>query len=143
MWSFSLFHITFFWDEIFCNMLLKIHVSFSIHYIFCINFSWITKNFVKVYKIYQIMDFVLKNYLNFKLYENMLIISFFYYFIKYNFFLDVIYITPHLHVVKGNVSNCECFLSVDIQLTSSQFFSHQNSFINKFSSLVIYKIDYF
>jgi hypothetical protein len=30
---------TFFWDVIFCNILLKIHISFSIHHIFCINFS--------------------------------------------------------------------------------------------------------
>jgi hypothetical protein len=46
------------------------------------------------------MRFVLKNYLNFKLYENMLIILFLFFFVNYNFVLDVMYITPHLHVVK-------------------------------------------
>jgi hypothetical protein len=66
LWSFSLYHRKDFCDEIFCNMLLKIHITFSIHHIFCINFSWITKNFLKVYKFYQILHLVLKNYLNFK-----------------------------------------------------------------------------
>jgi hypothetical protein len=74
LWSFSLFHRKDFCNEIFCNMLLKIHITFSIRHIFCINFSWITKNFLKVYKFYQILRFIFKNYLNFKLYKNMLII---------------------------------------------------------------------
>jgi hypothetical protein len=72
LWSFSLSHRKDFWVEIFCNMLLKIHI-FSINHIFCINFSWISF-FFKMYKFYQILCFILKNYLNFKLYENMLII---------------------------------------------------------------------
>jgi hypothetical protein len=46
-WSFSLYHNKDFLDEIFYNMLPKIHIIFSIHHIFCINFSWITKNFFK------------------------------------------------------------------------------------------------
>jgi hypothetical protein len=35
------------------------------------------------------------------------------------------------------------FLNVDNQLTSSQFFSHQNSFIKRIFNLITYKIDYF
>jgi len=35
------------------------------------------KNFLKMYRFYQILHFVLKNYLKFKLYENMLIIQIF------------------------------------------------------------------
>jgi hypothetical protein len=100
-WSFSLYHKRDFLDETFCNMFLKIHYISSIHYIFCINFLLITKNFLKLYKFYQILHFVLKNYLNFKLYENMLIILWFFScIIKYNFALNVMYITPYLHVVK-------------------------------------------
>jgi signal transduction histidine kinase len=80
----------------------KIHIISSIHHIFCINFWWITKNFLKVYRFYQILHFVLKNYLNFKLYEDMLILfyDFFSCLIKYNFALYFVYITPHLHVIK-------------------------------------------
>jgi hypothetical protein len=48
LWSLSLYHKKDFWDEIFCNMLLKIHISFSIRHIFCNNFSWIT-DFFKIY----------------------------------------------------------------------------------------------
>ncbi len=61
-WSFSISHKKDFPDE----MLLKIHIIFSIHHIFCINFWWITKKFLKVYRFYQIMCFVLKNYPNFE-----------------------------------------------------------------------------
>jgi hypothetical protein len=64
LWSFSLSHKNDFWDEIFCNMLLTIHILFSIHHIFCINFSWIFKNFQKVHRFYQILCFILKHYLN-------------------------------------------------------------------------------
>ncbi len=64
-------------DEIFCNMLFRIHIMFSIHHIFCINFSWINFFNFKVYKFYQILCFILKNYFKFKLYENMLIIWWF------------------------------------------------------------------
>jgi hypothetical protein len=43
LWSFSVSHTKEFWDEIFCNMLLEIYIYiFSIHHIFCINFSGIT-----------------------------------------------------------------------------------------------------
>jgi len=57
--------------------IIKNTSQFSIHHIFCINFSWITKNFFKMYKFYQMMRFVLKIYRNFKLYENMLVIWWF------------------------------------------------------------------
>jgi len=116
-----------------------------------------------VYRFYQIICFVLKNYPNFELHENMLIILwFFFLYHKYNFALNVMYITPHWHVVKDfwnlkilfnrflikkiqipKIPNCECFLSVGNQLKSSQFFSHQNSIIKRVFSLVIFKIDYF
>jgi len=86
-----------FLDEIFCNMLLKIHIIFSIHHIFNIIFSWITKNLLKMYRFYQI-HFILKNYHNFKLY----FICLFCCIINYNFALDVMYITPHLHTVKDS-----------------------------------------
>jgi hypothetical protein len=56
-----------------------------------------------MYKFYQILHFILKIYLNFKLYENMLII---YYFIllfhKLQLCFRYHYITPHLHVVKDS-----------------------------------------
>jgi hypothetical protein len=48
-----------------------------------------------MYTFYQILHFILKNYLNFKLYENMLIILF-----SHIYILDVMYITPHLHMIK-------------------------------------------
>jgi hypothetical protein len=117
-----------------------------------------------VYKIYEIFHFILKNYFNFKLYENMLIIFlFFYFFIKIFLKKDVMYITPHLHVVKDfwkfeilfnrflilkilrfhNFQIVSVFLNVDNQLTSPQFFSHQNSFIKIIFSLLFYKIDCF
>ncbi len=35
----SLFHRKDFWDQIFCNMLLEVHIIFSGYHIFCINFS--------------------------------------------------------------------------------------------------------
>jgi hypothetical protein len=55
-----------------------------------------------MYKFYQILHFILKIYLNFKLYENMWIIwCFILLFHILNFFLDVMYITPHLHVVTN------------------------------------------
>jgi hypothetical protein len=47
-------------------------IIFLIHHIVCINFPRITKNFFKVYIFYQNFHFVLKIYLNFKLYENIL-----------------------------------------------------------------------
>ncbi len=59
-WSFSFSHRKDFLDEIFYNMLLNIHIIFSIHHNFCINFLWITKNFQKVYKFYQILRSVSK-----------------------------------------------------------------------------------
>jgi hypothetical protein len=101
LWSFSLFHKKNFWDQIFCNVLLKIHIYFLIHHIFCIKFSWITKNLKKVYGFYQILHFILNIYLNFKFYENMLIIEcFILLFHKLKLCLYVKNITPHLHVVK-------------------------------------------
>jgi hypothetical protein len=38
-WSFSLSHKNDFLDEIFCNMLLKIHIIFSIHHFFLLTFD--------------------------------------------------------------------------------------------------------
>ncbi len=56
-----------------------------------------------MYRLYQILCFVLKKYLNFKLYKKMLIIyCFILFFINKIFVLDVMYITPHLHVVKDS-----------------------------------------
>jgi hypothetical protein len=59
--------------------------------------------FLKMYKFYQILCFISKNDHNFKLYHNMLkfpsVISCI---ISYNFFLNNIYITSHLHVVKDS-----------------------------------------
>jgi hypothetical protein len=60
LWSISVSHRKSFWDEIVCNMLLKIHIIFSIHNIICINVSWLTKKFLKMYKYYQILRFILK-----------------------------------------------------------------------------------
>jgi hypothetical protein len=73
------------------------------HTLFLINFWWITKNFLKMYKFYQIMCFVLKNHPNFKLHENMLIslwFIFLYHKIKLCFRCHVH--TPHWHVVKDS-----------------------------------------
>jgi len=38
LWSFSLFHRKDFWDEIFCNMLLKIHIIFQYITFFVLSF---------------------------------------------------------------------------------------------------------
>ncbi len=115
-----------------------------------------------MYRFYQILHFVLKNYLNFKLYENMLILFYdlFSCLIKYNFVLGFMYITSHLHVIKDSwilfflfnrffyfsnfqipqISNCECFLTMGNQSTSFQKKNHQNSIIKRVFNLVIYNI---
>ncbi len=107
-----------------------------------------------MYRFYQILRFVLRNYLNFKLYENLLIIYCFillFHKLKLCFRCRVHY-TPFTcgkgllkfkNLKISQLSNCECFFSVDNQLTLFQFFSHQNSFVKKVLSLIIYKIDYF
>jgi hypothetical protein len=60
-----------FLNEIFDNML---YIVSSTHHILKINFWWMTKNFWKMYKLYQILYFFLKKHPNFKLYKNMLTI---------------------------------------------------------------------
>jgi hypothetical protein len=156
LWSFSLSHRKEFLDE-FYNMLLKKHVIFSIHHIFCINFWWITNFSPKVYKFYQILHFVLKHYPNFKSYENRVIIlwfSFLYHKIKICFICHVHYTTftcgkwllkliYSKYFKISQISNCECFWNVGNQLTSSQKNSHQISIIKRVFNIVIYKIDYF
>jgi hypothetical protein len=52
-----------------------------------------------MYGLYQILRFVLKIF-KFQIVWKYAIYLFIYCVIKYNFFLDVMYITPHLHVVK-------------------------------------------
>jgi hypothetical protein len=42
---FSLFHMKEFLNEIFCNLLLKIHVVVPIDHMFCVNHCWINMNF--------------------------------------------------------------------------------------------------
>jgi hypothetical protein len=67
----------------FCGWNILQHVTkntynSSIHHIFCINFWWVViKNFQKVHIFYQILRLILKNYPNFRLYKNMLIILWF------------------------------------------------------------------
>jgi hypothetical protein len=57
--------------------------------------------FLKVYKFYHSLCFILKNDHNFKLYHNMLKFSnLIYCIINYNLSLNNIYIASHLHVVK-------------------------------------------
>jgi hypothetical protein len=54
-----------------------------------------------MYKLYKILHFVLKKHHNCKMYENMLTILCFIFLDLCNFVLvDVMYSTPHLHVVK-------------------------------------------
>jgi hypothetical protein len=58
-------------------------------------------NFLKVYIFYQILCFIFKNYPNFKLYKIFLIILYIVCLChKIQLVLNVMYITPHLHVVK-------------------------------------------
>jgi hypothetical protein len=129
---------------------------------FCIKFSQITRNYIKMFKLHQSLRFVLENYLNFKLYENMLIIIFIIFYYKLFFFFDVMYITSHLHAVKDfwnfkflfNIFLINFFFKfynfqivivfcVDNQLASSQFFFIKIHFIKRIFSLVICKIDFF
>jgi hypothetical protein len=70
-------HIKDFVDETFCNILFKIHIISSIHHIFCINFWWISKNFLKMDRFYQILCLILKKNPNFTLHENMVVILWF------------------------------------------------------------------
>jgi hypothetical protein len=98
-------HFHFFIERIKWNLLqyvkLKIHMIFSIYHIFCINFWWINKNFLKVYNFLPNFMFQLKHYLNsncIKIWKLFYVL--FFYFINYNFPLIVMYITPYLHVVK-------------------------------------------
>jgi hypothetical protein len=136
-----------FLNEIFCNLLLKIHIVTPIDHMFCVNHCWIDMNFSKFWKFCQILHFILKFYHNFESYQNILIILGFYFLVikKYNFVLYVMHITPHLHMVKNSwkfkifknilnieffkipyLLNCECFLNLGSRLLSSKFFYHQN-----------------
>jgi hypothetical protein len=63
-----------FLNEIFCNLLLKMHIVASIDHMFCINHCYLNMNFFKVCKFFQILCFILKIYHNFESYQNMLII---------------------------------------------------------------------
>jgi hypothetical protein len=100
---FSLSHRKDFWDEIFCNMLLKIHIIFLIHHIFKINFSWITKFLKKVYRSTKLCVSFWKIILISNCMKICKLFNYlFYCFINCNFFLDVMYITSHLHAVKDS-----------------------------------------
>jgi len=58
---------------------------------------------LKVYKYCEILCFILKICHNFKSYQNMLTFSsLISYIINYNFYLNNIYITSHLHVEKDS-----------------------------------------
>jgi hypothetical protein len=102
LWSFSLSHRKELLYKIFCNILLKINIYiFQYIIVFVFNFWWITKNFFKVYRFYQIFHFVSKNNPNFELSENMLTILYFiflYHKLQLCFRCHVHY--THLHVVK-------------------------------------------
>jgi hypothetical protein len=114
--------------------------------------------FFKVCKFCQILDFILKIYHNIKWSQNMLtILDFFSYIKNYNFVLDVMHITPHLHVVKdfsktinlintlnfifffSYILSCECFLNLGSRLLSSIFFYHKIFVITIVLYLVIFK----
>jgi hypothetical protein len=158
-------HFHFFIERIRWNLLqyvkLKIHMIFSIHHIFCINYWWITKKFLKVYKFYQILCFVLKNYPNFKLYQNMLTILCFIflfhklqlsfgYHVHYTLFtcgkglLNLkIFFNRFLSFKIFQFHNLWVFFECGQSINIIFFFSHQNSFIKNFFSLIIYEIDYF
>ncbi len=150
-----------FLNEIFCNLLLKIHIVSPIDHMICVNHCWINMNFSKC-KFYQILHFILKFYHNFESYQNMLITCvFFLGIINYNFVLYFMHITPHLHVVKDfwnfkklkntlnfykflipYLLNCKCFLNSGSRLLSSKIFYHQNYVITIVLYLVLYKINH-
>jgi hypothetical protein len=86
----------------YCNLLFILFTIAPLCHIF-LKSNLSKYEFLKVYKFYQILCFILKNDHNFKLYHNMLkfsnVISCI---ISYNFSLSNIYITSHLHVVKDS-----------------------------------------
>jgi hypothetical protein len=86
--------------EMFCNLLLKIHIVTLIYHIFCIGHYWINMIFSK-YRFCQVLYFILKNNHIFKSYQNVLTNSDSCS-TSYNFVVYVMYITPHLHVVKDS-----------------------------------------
>jgi hypothetical protein len=48
LWGFfSFFHMKEFLNEIFCDLLLKIHIVALIDHMFCVNHCWINVNFSK------------------------------------------------------------------------------------------------
>jgi hypothetical protein len=62
-----------FWNEIFCNLLLKTHIVASIDHVFCVNHCRLNMNFSNCVNFFQILCFILKIYHNFESYQNMLI----------------------------------------------------------------------
>jgi hypothetical protein len=54
-----------FWRILFYNTFFKIFIIPTINYIICVNSFWINRIFLKMYKIYQILHFILKNDHNF------------------------------------------------------------------------------
>ncbi len=100
---FSFFHMKEFLDEIFCNLLLKIHIVAPIFHMFCVNHCWINMKISKRVIFFHILHFILKNYHNFESYQSMLTtLGCFFNIIIYNFIFYVMHITPHLHMVKDS-----------------------------------------
>jgi hypothetical protein len=68
-----------FLSEIFCNLLLKIHIVAPIHHMFLVNHFFNKYEFFKVCKFCWILCFILKIYHNFELYQNTLLTLGFYF----------------------------------------------------------------
>jgi hypothetical protein len=108
------------------------------------------------------MHFILKFYHNFESYQKMLTtLGFCFLYHNYNFFLYVMHITPHLHVVKDSwkkinlkntlnflknlipyLLNCGCFLNLGSRLLSSKLSYHQNYVITIVLYLVLCEINH-
>ncbi len=68
---------------------------------FCVNICWITLNFFKVCAFVKNCIYFLKNDHNFKSFQNMIFLGFIllYHYLKK---INVMYITPQLHMVKAS-----------------------------------------
>jgi hypothetical protein len=72
---FSFFYKKEFFNEIFCNLLRKIHVVVPIDHMFCVKLLLNKYEILKVCKFCQILRFIMKIYHNFELYQNMLLLK--------------------------------------------------------------------
>jgi len=133
-----------FLNEIFCNLLLKIHIVAPIDHMFCVNHCWIYISFSKCVIFFQILHFILKIYHNFESYQNMLT-TFSFCFLYHK--LQLCFVC-HAHYNPFKILKLHIFLIVSafwawvISYYHLIFFYHQNYVITIVLYLVLCKINH-